>query len=871
MKNRVPNALFVASKKVSTVLIEIMLILVDKEFIHLTFPNLMPILIEGLSAPQDAHQFTSLCMMKKLFKKYRSDFPSQDSINEMKYILHLLANLLLQKCIAYVKEIGTTTDPQRKEDMCTLFCLGLNVFQSLSSVDLPEAFEDALQNWLDVLAEVFNQCHRVPYLKDGILKTACSVLRVVNLYFEKYGEDIKDHVRKFYELVISLMPKIKEDTNHDKLVSLLMKFFSISMYKQSLNTVIQEKISKLIEELVYPNLVTKEEDIESFEQTPDVFISNDLEEADQETRRRNSLNLLRQLSFNYDITPTLKHLVSTEFSKYMQDTSKWQIKVNAINIIIGGFALQYSAATGAISVKLDESQFLTICQQYIFPEIDIKADAESINKLPYLKSTAIKFLYVFRNQIPVQYLCNIVCKLCVFLQAKNFVLSSYAASTIDKLMILKDKNNQPKIKEVDFGGYVANLLTTLAGYLNSGKSYYGLKILYRTITMCPNSTIKFVPQLYQLITNLLISNSKSAADSTYNYYLYECLALIIKHSTGNSAALQQYAQPIQSLMSSIIQEHKQELVFYAFQIHSLFLSISAAPSDAHKTIMNSLLSSKANWNSSMKYLIPSLVLFTKVFIQKQKEILQPKDIQVLVETFASLLNLRLDESAFSLAQTLVRIYPIQQFADFLKMIMVAICQRIQTDKAKLSATPISFSRAFICFLSEIFILYGFESVYKICEAIQPGLFFMIINSQVESLQYIEGKVKARRCIYAFLLLASEKVVLQNQKLWLDMIKPIIILASGGNFKYENDELTDDNFERMQYQQLINTSIKEQPMEIDAFNEQEIFINGMSKIAAANNVNIANYLESKLDKLTLKKFNDIKSLYQSAISNKQTHN
>ena len=80
------------------------------------------------------------------------------------------------------------------------------------------------------------------------------------------------------------------------------------MYKPTLHTIIQETINVIVAQLVYLNLTLKEADIELFEHSPEAFINNKIEEGIQETRRRNSLNLLRQLSFNFDIIPSLSNL-----------------------------------------------------------------------------------------------------------------------------------------------------------------------------------------------------------------------------------------------------------------------------------------------------------------------------------------------------------------------------------------------------------------------------------------------------------------------------------------------------------------------------------------------------------------------------------
>ena len=142
----------------------------------------------------------------------------------------------------------------------------------------------------------------------------------------------------------------------------------------------------------------------------------------------------------------------------------------------------------------------------------------------------------------------------------------------------------------------------------------------------------------QLMLNMLLENVKSTNDATYNYYLYETQALLICRCANNQAALLQFGNNIQSLMNFIIQEGKQDIIFYAFQIHALFLQLFGSVTDAHKTLMNSLL---------------QLVLFTHSFLVKQYLTLGPKGIGILVETFGTVLHLRLDESAFSLVYTLM--------------------------------------------------------------------------------------------------------------------------------------------------------------------------------------------------------------------------
>ena len=53
---------------------------------------------------------------------------------------------------------------------------------------------------------------------------------------------------------------------------------------------------KIFQNIVIPNIAITEEEKDEYEEDPEQYIRNDLEEADLETRRRNCLKFVQKLS-----------------------------------------------------------------------------------------------------------------------------------------------------------------------------------------------------------------------------------------------------------------------------------------------------------------------------------------------------------------------------------------------------------------------------------------------------------------------------------------------------------------------------------------------------------------------------------------------
>lgn len=81
----------------------------------------------------------------------------------------------------------------------------------------------------------------------------------------------------------------------------------------------------------------QESDVEEFEMEPDTFVRNDLEESDQESRRRNCMILINQLvkKFPQESQAVLNQILELFNKEYTENrNSAWQKKAGVINLIL---------------------------------------------------------------------------------------------------------------------------------------------------------------------------------------------------------------------------------------------------------------------------------------------------------------------------------------------------------------------------------------------------------------------------------------------------------------------------------------------------------------------------------------------------------
>ena len=155
-------------------------------------------------------------------------------------------------------------------------------------------------------------------------------------------------------------------------------------------------LMKIFDILILPNISITPDDKDEFEDDPDAYIRNDLEESDTETRRRHCMKFVQQLSkkFSNEVSELIGSHVNNLLAEYNQNRDQnWPKKVTLLNLLITASIQHYNFKNGATDILIDEQTLFNYIQTLVLPELQ----EQQIDNLPILKATCLKFVYMFRN------------------------------------------------------------------------------------------------------------------------------------------------------------------------------------------------------------------------------------------------------------------------------------------------------------------------------------------------------------------------------------------------------------------------------------------------------------------------------------------
>ena len=138
--------------------------LMSKRFVQKEWPNLVPELCEFLKQQETAPMNTKRALeaIKKMCKKYRFMFRSDDLYREMNYMIENLSTLLLQNLIFAVTNLQQSMQagPEAHDQVCMMMSTVssvLHIYESiLSQEELPDFYEENLSQISQVCIYILN-------------------------------------------------------------------------------------------------------------------------------------------------------------------------------------------------------------------------------------------------------------------------------------------------------------------------------------------------------------------------------------------------------------------------------------------------------------------------------------------------------------------------------------------------------------------------------------------------------------------------------------------------------------------------------------------------------------------------------------------
>ncbi|KAL0347719.1 UNVERIFIED_CONTAM: Exportin-2 [Sesamum calycinum] len=257
------------------------LTIIGKHDFPKAWPILLPELVATLDKLSQANDYVSvngvLTAINSLFEKFRYQFKTNELLLDLKYWLDSFAKALLE---VFKRNAGFIDQAvgSRAVDVSVLKSyvesqrLCCRIFYSLNFMELPEFFEDRMDEWMIE----FNKYLTVKYsLEDS-------------------GNDGLALVDELPAAVLwGLLAVASNSSSREKLTVTAIKFLTtVSMSVHHTLFARDDILQQICQSIVIPNVMLRDEDEELFEMNYVEFIRRDIEGSDLDTRRRIACELL---------------------------------------------------------------------------------------------------------------------------------------------------------------------------------------------------------------------------------------------------------------------------------------------------------------------------------------------------------------------------------------------------------------------------------------------------------------------------------------------------------------------------------------------------------------------------------------------------
>uniref|UniRef100_A0A8C7GUF7 Exportin-2 n=1 Tax=Oncorhynchus kisutch TaxID=8019 RepID=A0A8C7GUF7_ONCKI len=676
-----------------------------------------------------------------LFKRYRHEFKSNELWLEIKLVLDTFASPLTELFKATIELCQThATDINALKILFSSLTLISKLFYSLNFQDLPEFFEDNMETWM-------SNFHNLLTLDNKLLQT--------------------DLVSNAIQFLASVCER--------------------PHYKHLFED--QNTLTSICEKVIVPNMEFRSADEEAFEDNSEEYIRRDLEGSDIDTRRRAACDLVRGLCkfFEGPVTAIFSGYVNSMLGEYAKNpVVNWKHKDAAIYLVTSLASKAQTAKHG-----ITQANELVNLTEFFVNHILTDLNSQNVNEFPVLKADAIKYVMIFRSQLPKEQLLQAVPLLVAHLQAESTVEHTYAAHALERLFTMRGPNNSTLITPTEMAPFTEQLLNNLFKALalpGSSENEYIMKAIMRSFSLLQETIVPYIPTLIGQLTHKLLLVSKNPSKPHFNHYLFESLCLSIRITCkANPTTVGSFEEALFPVFTEILQNDVQEFVPYVFQVMSLLLEIhtSSIP-NSYMALFPHLLQ-PVLWERTGN--IPPLVRLLQAYLEKGAATIAssaadkiPGLLGVFQKLIASKAN---DHQGFYLMNSIIEHMPTESIVQYRKQIFILLFQRLQSSKTT------KFIKSFMVFINLYGVKYGAIALQEIFDSIQPKMFGMVLEKIViPEVQKVSGPVEKKICAVGIIKILTECPAMMDTeytKLWTPLLQALI-----GLFELpEDDSIPDD--------------------------------------------------------------------------------
>ncbi|GAA5939353.1 importin-alpha export receptor [Sporobolomyces koalae] len=674
-------------------------------------------LVQSLSPTDFVVNNAVLQTAHSIFRRWRSEFRTDDLFLEIKFVLDRFCApflSLFQQTDSILSTPGLTAE-QHALVLKTLLYL-LQIYHDLNSQDLPEFFEDRLGEFMPLLLKYLDYSTPFPADDDdeeeeqGDLESAkaeiCEIAQLYSLrYLDAFGEG--GYLGPFVEKTWGLLTKLGAGVKYDGLVSKATSFLGTVVRMPSQRSLFeaQSTLEAFCEKIVLPNMTLRTFEEELFEDDPAEYVRRDLDSASSETRRQAASDFTKALmeQFESQVTQIVTQYISVYLQQYASNPqTNWKAKDTAI-FLLTSIATRGSTTQQGVTSTNALVDVIKFFSEHILA--DLQAPAGSVH--PIIQADAIKFLYTFRNQLTKDQLLSVLPLLIPHLQNPAFVIHTYAALTIERILFIKQEGAF-LFGQADIRDHAEGILNALFKIIESGNSPQQIaandnlmKSAMRVIITARQSLLPCYATVLQHLVGILGEISKNPSNPKFNHFTFESISALVRFITaGNPSTLSTFENALFPPFHAILQQDVSEFTPFVFQILSQLLE-THPPSDmpdSYKVLLPPLLTPTL-WESRGN--IPALVRLLRAFLSRgANQIVAAGQVTPMLGIFQHLIQSKAnDQYGFELLEALLESVPLANLSQYLSTpIFVLLLTRLQGSKTD------KFSQGllkFICFAAAV--------------------------------------------------------------------------------------------------------------------------------------------------------------------------
>eukprot|EP00941_MAST-03F_sp_MAST-3F-sp1_P000740 g740.t1 len=669
------------------------------------------------------------------------------------------------------------------------------IFYSLNWLDLPEYFEEHMNEWFGAFHHFLEYSNPLlqdrdeDYEADILLKLKKSILKNVNLYAGKYEEEFQPFFQTFAQSVWKQLTGSSAQPKNDKLVTASMQFLSAVVVKQAHSNVFsgQDSLQSIIKTIVIPNVALREVDEELLEDNPVGYIRRDIEGSDTDTRRRAACDLVRALCrlFETEVTPICTAAIQELLQQHAANPTNWKAKDSAMNLMT---ALSIRAQTRQRGVsRLNAGvNILSFFEQHVLPELS------STNNHPVIQADALKFVTTFRAQMTKQQYVSLFPFLLRYLASPHYVVHTYAANCIERLLMQKDRVEGSPLR-LRFGKtalkpFLEPLLTALFGILSRQaaarkpmENDYVMHCIMRVISVGDTDVAPFISTFLQMMTQILSVVCANPAHPKFNHYMFEAVAVLVRNACkANAASSVTLRDALFPSFENVLKADIVEFTPYVYQIMAQLLhynpnGITDGPWEAllPKIIHPMLWEKRGN--------VPALVNLLEAYMKRGSNYVagHPKVVEGILGVFQKLLASKATELyAVALITSLTSHLPQSAWNKFLPTIMQLLMYRLAAPKKS-----VKYPYLLLPFFGRFFGMHGASATIGILEGLKSGMFAMLVNQVwCPNVTKITDNCARRCCAVGMTSLLCSTPELRvggaQHALWLPLLEALVGLLEG---------------------------------------------------------------------------------------------